>query len=185
MALAERNIYTIQDIENLPEGQRAELINGEIYMMSAPSREHQKILSFLFLEIGNYIKSNNGECEIYPAPFSVFLEEDDKTYLEPDISVVCDKNKLNDKGCNGAPDWIIEIVSPGSRRMDYYTKLSEYKRAGVREYWIVDAMKEIVVVYYMEEDAPPVVYRFSDKVKVNIYEELEIDFSEIDIGGKI
>lgn len=110
------------------------MIDGQIYYMAPSSTKHQRILSFLHLEIGNYIRSKSGECEVFPSPFAVFLFADDSKYLEPDISVICDRNKLNDRGCNGAPDWVIEIVSPSSRPMDYYTKLSLYRSAGVREY---------------------------------------------------
>ena len=92
--------------------------------------------------------------------------------------MVCDKNKLDEQGCQGAPDWIIEIVSSGSRVMDYYTKLSLYREAGVREYWIVDPMKQTVLVYNMEQAAAPAIYSYSDVVKVDIYDRLEIDFSK-------
>ena len=102
-------------------------------------------------------------------------------YLEPDISVVCDKNKLNDHGCSGAPDWIIEIVSPSSRPMDYYTKLSLYRSAGVREYWIVDPMKQTILVYDMEHDSAPAIYSFADNIKVNIYDDLWIDFRKLNL----
>ena len=100
--------------------------------------------------------------------------------MEPDISVICDKNKLTDKGCNGAPDWIIEIVSPGSEKMDYGTKLFMYRTAGVREYWIVDHRKNRIIVYKFHNDDVNE-YTFSDSVKVGIYEDLEIDFSSLDI----
>lgn len=180
MALSQEEVYTVDDIYALPEGKRAELIDGQIYYMAPPNTRHQRILSFLHLEIGNYIRANKGSCEVFPAPFAVFPFADDSKYLEPDISVVCDKHKLNDQGCNGAPDWIIEIVSPGSRRMDYYTKLSLYRSAGVREYWIVDHMKQTILVYDMEHDSAPVIYSFSDIVKVNIYDDLYIDFSQLD-----
>ena len=170
--------YTIDDIYALPDGQRAELIDGVIYDMSPPSFKHQKILSFLHIEIGNYIRKNNGNCEVIPSPFAVFLNKDGKTYVEPDISVICDKNKLDDYGCNGAPDWIIEIVSPSSKRMDYMIKLFKYRMAGVREYWIVDSVKNRIIVYNFEtEDV--LEYTFADKVKAGIYEDLEIDFTEI------
>ena len=138
MPLPQREDYTIEDIYALPEGTRAELIDGQIYYMAPPSRNHQKIAGKLFTIISQYIDIKGGTCEPYIAPFAVFLNENDKNYVEPDISVICDPNKLNDKGCTGAPDWIIEIVSPGSRRMDYFTKLFKYRTAGVREYWIVD-----------------------------------------------
>ena len=110
-ALAQGKSYTIDDIYSLPEGSRAELIDGQIYYMAPPNRKHQDILSFLHLAIGNHIANNNGECKVYPAPFAVFLFADDSKYLEPDISVICDPSKLNERGCNGAPDWSIEIIS--------------------------------------------------------------------------
>lgn len=172
--------YTIEDIYNLPDGQRAELINGELYMMATPSRIHQKIVHFLDWTIGNYIHSKNGDCEVYPSPFAVFLNADDKIYLEPDISVICDKNKLTDEGCKGAPDWIIEIVSPSSRPMDYNKKLFKYRTAGVREYWIVDYERNLITIYNFEHDEM-IDYTFKDKVKAGIYEDFEIDFAGVSI----
>ena len=180
-ALRQEKVCTIDDIYSLPEGSRAELIDGRIYDMAPPNTRHQRILSFLHLETGNYIRARNGECEVFPAPFAVFLFADDSQYVEPDISVVCDKHKLNEHGCSGAPDWIIEIVSPGSRRMDYYTKLSLYRSANVREYWIVDPMKQTVLVYDMEHDSAPAIYSFADKIKANIYDDLWIDFRKLDL----
>lgn len=176
---AQEKLYTMEDIYALPDGKRAELIDGRIFYMAPPNTKHQRILSFLHLEIGNYIRTNKGNCEVFPAPFAVFLFADDSNYLEPDLSVICDSDKLNDHGCSGAPDWIIEIVSPGSRSMDYYTKLSLYHSAGVKEYWIVDPMKQIVLVYDMEHAAAPVIYSFHDKIKANIYEDLYINFPDI------
>lgn len=182
MALAQERIYTIEDIYALPDGERAELIDGNIYYMAPPKRSHQKIVMEISYLIRNYIGKNNGDCEVYPAPFAVFLNENDKTYVEPDISVICDKNKLTDRGCNGAPDWIIEIVSPSSKRMDYMTKLFKYRSTGVREYWIVDPDKNRIMVYYFEaEEDSMEEYTLSDKVKVNIYNDFEIDFSTINI----
>lgn len=143
---------------------------------------HQRILHFLDRTIGNYIADNNGSCEVFPAPFSVHLFKNDEKYLEPDLSVICDSDKLNEKGCYGAPDWIIEIVSPGSKRMDYYTKLALYRAVGVREYWIVDPLRRVILIYDMEHDDGPVMYSFSDKIKVNIYDSLYIDFGELNVG---
>lgn len=171
---------TIEDIYNLPDGQRAELIDGELYMMAAPDTNHQRLVTEFIYLIKDYIKRNNGECEIFPSPFAVFLNADDKIYLEPDISVICDKNKLTDEGCSGAPDWIIEVVSPSSRSMDYNKKLFKYRTAGVREYWIVDPMKQLIMVYNFEQDIFKQ-HSFSDKVKVEIYQDFEIDFSGISI----
>ena len=107
-ALKEKT-YTVDDIYDLPNGERAELINGKIYFMAPPTRSHQRLVHFFDRTIGNYIKSNGGECEVYPAPFAVFLNQDDHNYVEPDISVICDPSKLDEKGCHGAPDWVIEI----------------------------------------------------------------------------
>ena len=178
-ALQKEVIYTIEDIYALPSGERAELIDGKIYYMSPPNIRHQRISSILHATIYNYIKSKNGSCEVFSAPFAVFLNEDDKNYVEPDISIICEKSKLeNGRGCFGAPDWIIEIVSPGSRYMDYFTKLFKYHNAGVKEYWIVDPLKNQITTYYFENEIIEQ-YAFSDKVKVSIYNDFEIDFSEI------
>jgi len=103
-------------------------------------------------------------------------------YFEPDISVICDRNKLTDKGCSGAPDWIIEITSPSNSSHDYITKLYKYKAAGVREYWIVNPERQMITVYlFKETDTFPQNYGFTDKIKVSIYDNLVIDFSELNI----
>ena len=155
------------------------MIDGVIYDMAPPSSRHQSVSGELFAEIHHYIKKNGGNCKVYAAPFAVFLNADDKTYVEPDISVICDTSKIDKRGCNGAPDWIIEIVSPSSRHMDYLIKLLKYKSVGVREYWIVDPMRKTVAVYNFETDSVEH-YNFTDKVKAGIYEDLEIDFSMIE-----
>ena len=180
MALPQEKSYTIEDIYALPEGTRAELIDGKIYYMAPPSTKHQRISGFLHSRIYQYISNHNGACETFTAPFAVFLSEGNRNYVEPDISVICDKNKLTDKGCVGAPDWIIEIVSPGSRRMDYFTKLFKYRTADVREYWIVDPDKNRILVYNFEsEDTQE--FTFSDIIHTGIYAGLSIDFSQLNI----
>ena len=176
MTLPQEKTYTIEDIYNLPEGTRAELIDGQIYYMAPPSRTHQRIVSKLNQVISNYIDQKKGLCEVYPAPFAVFLNKDDINYVEPDISVICDPSKLDDKGCHGAPDWIIEIVSPGNPEHDYFTKLYKYRLAGVREYWIVDPRTKTITVYFFEGDIWAKSYTFSDAVPANIYDDLTIDF---------
>lgn len=165
--------YTIDDIYALPEGERAELIDGKIYYMAPPNTNHQRLVNYLSTEINIYIRNNKGSCEIFPAPFAVFLNENDSNYVEPDISVICDPSKLDDKGCHGVPDWIIEIVSLSSRQMDYYKKLFKYRTAGVREYWVVDPDKNIVIVYNFEADTM-IEYTFGEEVPVGIYEGLSI-----------
>lgn len=172
-ALKKEQIYTIDDIYALPEGERAELIDGKIYYMTPPSLTHQRISSKLHQKIANYIDSNNGKCEVLAAPFAVFLNDDEINYVEPDISVICDISKLDDKGCHGAPDWVIEIVSPGSKPRDYMVKLFKYRTAGVREYWIVDPAKEMVMVYRFEKETMEE-YSFEEDVPVGIYEDFAI-----------
>lgn len=164
--------YTSDDYWNLPEGEHAELINGQLYMMAPPNRLHQKILSDLHYQIKDYIKQNNGSCEVYPAPFAVNLTGNDKTWVEPDISVICDKNKLSDRGCEGAPDWIIEIVSPSSQGHDYLQKLLLYQKSDVKEYWIVNPMKRTVMVYkFVSGDHDATAYSFCDVIPVGIYDD--------------
>lgn len=165
--------YTTDAIYALPDGERAELIDGKIYYMAPPNTTHQRLVHFFDREIGNYIQNRKGECEVFPAPFAVFLNEDDKNYVEPDISVICDKGKITDKGCNGAPDWIIEIVSPSSKSMDYFTKLFKYRTAGVREYWIADPVKQRVTVYVFEKESVEE-YPFGSRIPVGIYEGFNI-----------
>lgn len=180
-ALAQANNYTEDDYYNLPKDARAELIDGQFYDMSAPSRKHQEISAELLTAIRQYIKSKGGSCKAYAAPFAVKpFENDATTIVEPDISVICDYDKLTDRGCTGAPDWIIEIISPGNPEHDYIYKLQLYATAGVREYWIVDPQKERIFVYRLEKTEFEVeAYSFHDIVKANIYDDLRIDFSEI------
>ena len=178
-ALAHTVTYTEKDYYNLPENVRAELIDGQFYYMSAPSRLHQQILGFLFNQIANYIRKNKGSCEVYPAPFAVFLNADDKTYVEPDVSVICDKNKLDEYGCNGAPDWIVEIISPSTERMDYEIKLFKYRSAGVREYWIINPSKQTVMVYDFEHGRNTKQYSFDDTISGCIYQDLKINITNL------
>ena len=162
----------------MPDGQRAELIDGQIYYMAPLGRRHQNLLFSISRVIADYIDQKGGSCEVDIAPFAVFLNENDKNYVEPDISVICDTSKLNDRGCNGAPDWIIEIVSSASRKMDYFTKLFKYRTAGVREYWIVDPIKNLILVYNFDTSDSEQ-YTFADTIKAGIYDDLYIDFSKM------
>ena len=183
--------YTHEDYMKLPEGLRVELIDGVFYElypedpitgMAAPKRAHQELAGELFYRIRRYIEENGGSCRVYPAPFAVRVKTDNKNTVEPDVSVICDPSKLTDEGCMGAPDWIIEIVSPSNPGNDYIRKLNLYREAGVREYWIVDPDKNKVSVYEFEKGAPaPKEFTFKDKVKASIYDDLVIDFSAIDL----
>ena len=125
-----------------------------------------------------YIMEKRGTCKVIPAPFAGYIKNDDHNYVEPDVSVICDPDKLDEKGCHGAPDWVIEIVSPSSKAMDYISKCALYEKAGVREYWIVDPKEKTIMVYDFEQGTSRE-YAFSDQVKAGIYEDLFIDFDEI------
>lgn len=179
MALAQERIYTTEDIYNLPEGQRAELIDGRLYMMAPPNTRHQRIVGNLYAAIHRYIKAKGDSCEVFPAPFAVFLNKDSRNYLEPDITVICDKDKLDDVGCNGAPDWIIEVVSPSDPQRDYDIKLFKYRTAGVREYWIINPRTCTVNVYDFEHGAGTNQYFFDDEIPVCIYGDLSIRISDL------
>lgn len=172
-AVKREDTYTVEDIYALPDGERAELIDGQIYYMAPPGWSHQRISGYLHNEIYNYVKNHGGQCEVLAAPFAVFLNEDDRTYVEPDIAVICDQAKLDEKGCHGAPDWIIEIVSQSSKSRDYMIKLFKYRTAGVREYWIVDPERQMVTVYGFEGETVEQ-YSFGEAVPAGIYEDFSI-----------
>lgn len=169
---------TIEDYYALPEGTSAELIHGIIYDMSpAPMTVHQRLSMRLSNLIYNHINFKGGKCEVFTAPFDVKLSED--TVVQPDISVICDKSKITERGCDGAPDLVIEIVSNNAAH-DYIRKLNIYHEYGVREYWIVDPKRETVSVYIFDEDFAVMQYSFSDSVPVGIYDgELTINVSEL------
>lgn len=179
MPLPKERKFTSGDYWQLPEGTRAELIDGQLYDMAPPGRLHQKIVMELSAAVFNHIRANQGGCQVYPAPFAVNLDAADRDWVEPDVSVICDPKKLTDRGCAGAPDLIFEVVSPSSRRMDYNIKTGLYAEAGVREYWIVDPVREHVTVYYFEEDAAPVIFSFSQDIPVRIYQGLMLNMNRL------
>ncbi|OAA94111.1 Uma2 family endonuclease [Clostridium coskatii] len=186
----DNRIYTYEDYLKFTDDKPVEIIDGRISAMSpAPSRIHQMIVSKLLIAIGRYIEDNKGECEVYTAPFDVILKNDDedtihsKNIIQPDISVICDKNKLNDKGCVGSPDMIVEVISPFNPSNDYVRKLNLYEQFKVREYWIINPMEQNILVYTLTDNGynAPKLYSFNDKVKVNIYDNLEIDFNSLNL----
>ena len=184
-------IYTYKDYLNFPGDERIEIIEGEIFAMGSPSVIHQSLITNLLFEIQSYIKANKGPCKVFTAPFDVILKNDNEEVEEcsniviPDISVICDKNKLSDgKKCVGSPDMIVEIISPSNAGHDYVTKLNLYQKYKVKEYWIIDPRVKKIFVYFLDENGFYDLvnsYTFKDKVKVNIYDDLEIDFSTFDL----
>ena len=166
--------YTVADIEALPPGERAELIDGEMFVMEAPSITHQRILGELYVQVYTHIKNKQGPCEVFISP-AVYVKDDIHNYVEPDVTVVCKEERLDDKGCHGAPDWVIEIASPSNKYMDYGRKLMLYQSAGIREYWIVDPAKKIVTVYDFANEDGPEIHPFTEPVRAGIYEDLYLD----------
>ena len=170
---------TLEQYECLSEDTRVEVFDGVIYDMASPSQTHQIISMELSTLINTYIKQKKGSCRVFHAPFDVKLSDQPLTIVQPDLMIICDKNKLDEKRCNGAPDFIIEIVSPNNASDDYIRKLYYYKNYGVREYWIVDPRRKTVTVNYFEGNVLNIQYFFDSVIKVNIYEDLLINFAEI------
>ena len=187
MALpAEKTRYTFADVLSWDEDERIEIIDGEAFMMATPSRIHQEISGELFRQLANFLEGK--QCRVYPAPFGVRLfardgdgPEDVDTLVEPDVSVVCDPSKLDDTGCKGAPDLVMEILSPSTTRHDRFTKFNLYQRARVREYWIVDPADRSVQVFVLE-DGRYTAKDFGaagDRLRVNVLEDCIIDLSQV------
>lgn len=174
-----KNYYTIEDFNNLPEDFHTELINGALYRKAMPNRIHQDLVGRLSTAICNYIQNKRNDCSVYMS-LGAQLFKDQNIVLIPDLSVICDRCKLNERGCLGAPDWIIEIVSPSDAAHDYIDKLFFYYNAGVREYWIVNPQSAAVLVYLLEPEHFDVrIYAFHDTIKVGIFEDLFIDFADL------
>ncbi len=171
---------TLEQYETLPSDTRVEVFDGIIYNMASPSQIHQDISRELLYILTDYLKRKKGTCKVYSAPVDVKLNDIPLTIVQPDLMIICDKNKLDGKRCNGAPDFIIEIISPGNASDDYIKKLYYYKNYGVREYWIVDPTRHIITINYFEGDNIMVQYPFNATIKVNIYQDLFIDFKTID-----
>ena len=189
MALpAEKERYTFADVLTWPDNERAEIINGEPVMMAPPpSRVHQEISFEISRQIGNYLDGKR--CKVYPAPFGVRLFEQDgdspedvDTMVEPDISIVCDPSKLDDHGCKGAPDMVVEVLSPSTQRHDQLVKLGLYQRARVREYWIVDPMNKTTRVMLLDAGGTlqlHEVYVRKGVAKVNVLDGCFIELSKV------
>ncbi len=188
MPISESNEkYTYADYLTWPEDERWEIIDGVAYMQAAPTPTHQEILMELARQIANYLTGK--PCKVYPAPFCVRLTKDDERknegitkVVEPDITVVCDKSKIDEKGCNGAPDMIIEIISPSSTKRDRFIKFNAYEKAGIKEYWIVEPDVKIVSVFVLQHNGSygrQNVYSEEDRIQVNLFPDLTIDLKSI------
>jgi Uma2 family endonuclease len=183
--------YTYFDYVTWPADNPIELIDGVPYSMTtAPSRIHQKISGELFRQISNYLQGKT--CEVYASPFDVRLTENNdeadeeiNNVIQPDISIICDMEKLDDKGCKGTPDLVMEIVSPSSISMDYIKKLYLYEKYSVREYWIIHPIDKIIMVYKLVENgkyARPEVYQIDELIRIGLFEDLTIFLADV-FGG--
>ena len=186
MPLPQENRYTLADALAWDEQDRIELIYGDPVMMAPPTRAHQKAVMELSAQLHAYLKGK--KCEVYPAPFAVRLferdgdrPEDVDTMVEPDVTVVGAPSKLDDTGCKGAPDLVMEILSPSTTRHDRFTKFNLYQRAGVREYWMVDPVEKSVLVFVLEDGryAAKDFGAAGDRLRVNILEDCTIDLSQV------
>ena len=170
----------LDDYYALSSDQRVELIDGQIYNMAAPSLNHQMLVLEIAVACREYVRKDQKDCNVYVSPCDVCLDEDDYTMLQPDIFMVCDSRKCQGGiRCNGAPDFVIEIVSENNSKNDYFLKLQKYQNAGVKEYWIVDPIKKRILVYDFWKDMIPTMYTFDDEIQSGFYPGLKINFSEM------
>ena len=180
-ALVDYNrLYTYSDYLQWDDDKRHELIDGVPYLMSAPSRRHQKLLGKLFIQFDTLLKGKT--CEVYFAPFDVRLNADtlDNTVVQPDLLIVCDKAKLDDAGCKGAPDMVVEILSPSTSRHDRILKFKTYLKSGIGEYWIIDPETSTLAVHILK-DGDYIIHPYAaeDTVPVHILEGCTINLSEV------
>lgn len=172
--------YTLEDYYDLPDERRVELIDGVFYDMASPTSVHQIISGQIYRCFSDYIDENQGNCIAMYAPLDVQLDCDDKTMVQPDIMIICDKNKFKDGVVYGAPDLVVEILSKSTWKKDIYIKLGKYAYAGVREYWMIDPDKKKVIVYDLEQEQGPVIYGFDDTVPVGIFDGLcSVNFAKV------
>ncbi|SDB60217.1 Uma2 family endonuclease [Butyrivibrio sp. INlla16] len=172
--------FTLEDYYALPDDQRVELIDGVFYDMGAPSTTHQIVAFSIGTQIKNYIDSNNGSCVPLMSPCDVQLDMDDKTMLQPDFMIVCNKDKIIKRKVYGAPDFIIEVLSSSTKKKDMTTKLTKYEKAGVNEYWMIDIDKQKILVYDFAHEFDVTIYGFNDKVPIALYEgKCKVDFAPI------
>ena len=172
--------YTMEDYLALPEDQRVELIDGVFYDMAAPTTYHQAIGSYVVREFMNYVQKKGGPCFPLMSPVDVQLDKDDKTIVQPDVMIVCDREKFQKGRVYGAPDFILEVLSPSTKKKDMTIKLRKYIGAGVREYWILDPKQKRLIRHDLTGETLPTIYGFEDKVPVLIWNgECQVDLKEM------
>jgi len=185
MGLPRETRYTCLDFLEGTEQDREELIDGYFYRMAGTGTAHQMVLGDIYCQLANYLRGK--KCRVFSAPYDVrlFEKKGDRpeqvdTVVEPDISVICDPDKIDERGCAGAPDLVVEVLSPSSRRHDRLVKFNLYQRAGVREYWIVDPAEKVVETYYLEDGRYfASVSGGDEKLRVRVLEDCVIDLGEV------
>ena len=173
--------YTLADYYALPDDQRAELIDGVLYDMGAPSSPHQLICGQIHAQLLAHVQSKGGNCLPLMSPIDVQLDLDDRTMVEPDVVILCDRSRLTRRCILGAPDFIVEVLSRSTRKKDMTLKMHKYAAAGVREYWIIEPDQRKVVVYNLAENEIPAIYSFRDPIPVGIWDGgCTVDLSLLD-----
>lgn len=172
--------YTLEDYYAIPDDRRVELIDGVIYDIASPTSIHQDLALEIAVFLKNFVKKNKGKCKVYISPIDVQLNCDNRTMVQPDVIIVCNRDIIIKRCIYGVPDFVVEVLSPSSTKRDSAIKLRKYKESGVREYWMIDPDKKMVIVYDWTKSEIPKVYGFDSKVPVGIFDgECEIDFREI------
>ena len=176
-----QGFYSVEDYRQIPDDKRYELIDGFLYEMEAPSFVHQDVLSYISFRFNSYIHAHHGRCKVLFAPLDVQLDQDDRTMLQPDLVVVCDPEKMVRGGVFGAPDFVLEVLSPSTKEKDMIIKRRKYQIAKVEEYWIIDPMKKLLYVHDFQADPfGRKVYELTGEAPVGIYGgELTIPLGEI------
>ena len=180
---ARREDCTVEDLKNLPEGTHAELIDGELFDMEVATPTHQDIVAQLVIAIGQYLKDKKGDCRVYTAPTDVFLDAKvtGRHCFQPDVFVVCDKDKVRGDGIYGAPDWVIEVLSTSTALKDRYLKTYHYGIFGVKEYWIIDpkAMEVKVYRFPYDSESDGASYSFDEELGPSLYPDLTIKIADM------
>ncbi|MDO4617053.1 MAG: Uma2 family endonuclease [Lachnospiraceae bacterium] len=172
--------YTMDDFYALPEDQRWELIDGYLFEMNSPTSYHQLIAGEVYRQIANFIIHHDGDCTPFIYPMDVQLDRDNRTMVEPDVIIMCDPDQITARNLVGAPDFVLEVLSPSTRKRDLKIKLSKYEQAGVREYWVVDPYQRVVLFYFFESSEYMTIYPIDAEIPVNIYEgELKISLTRV------